>query len=175
MYCGEEVVVVLDVGRKSLDKWLEIVIKEGGNSFSGRANIGNDGSAGITRFMDSGKLVKFKDSGIVMTECRDSGTRQPFMGSMHFLVGANLIKEGLRGIILEGTVKCRIGKLSEGFALVVRVIHDYRGGSLVNRPDNNSWMRTKIGDSSSFCSREVVMRLERVSEARVSNLCGKEG
>jgi len=52
MYCGEKVVGVLDVGRKSLDKRLEIVANEGGDSFNERVNTRNDGSAGITRFMD---------------------------------------------------------------------------------------------------------------------------
>jgi len=55
MDCGEEVVGILDVRKESLDKRLEMVVKEGGDSFSGRANTGNYGSAGITRFMDFGK------------------------------------------------------------------------------------------------------------------------
>jgi len=71
------------------------------------------------------------------------------MGSMRLKVGGDPINEGLGGIFLEGTVKGRIGKLFEGFGLVV---HDYRGGSLVSRADNDGWIRTKIGDSSSFCS-----------------------
>jgi len=55
MYCRKEVGGILDVGSESLDKRLEMVVKEGRDSFSGRANIGNDGSVGITRFMDFGK------------------------------------------------------------------------------------------------------------------------
>jgi len=54
MYCGEEVVGILDVGRKSLDKRLEMVVKEGGDSLSGRANTENYRCAGIIRFMDFG-------------------------------------------------------------------------------------------------------------------------
>jgi len=60
-------------------------------------------------------------------------------------------------MFFEGTVKGRMGKLFEGFGLVVRVVHDYRGCSLVSRADNDSRIRTKIGNSSSFCSGEVVM------------------
>jgi len=54
VYCGTKVVGILDVGEESLDKRLEMVVKEGGDFFSGRTNTGNDGSAGITRFMDFG-------------------------------------------------------------------------------------------------------------------------
>jgi len=53
MYCGEEVVCILDVG--TVDKRLVMVVKEGGDSLSGRASTGSDGSADITRFMDFGK------------------------------------------------------------------------------------------------------------------------
>jgi len=66
-------------------------------------------------------------------------------------------KEGLGGIFLEGTLKGRIVKLFEGFGLVVRIIHNYRGGSLVSQADNGGRIRTKIGGSSSLCSGEVVM------------------
>jgi len=55
MYCGEDVVGILDVESKGLDKRLEMVVKEGGDAFRGRTNSGNDGSAVITRFMDFGK------------------------------------------------------------------------------------------------------------------------
>ena len=79
------------------------------------------------------------------------------MGSMRLEVGADFIKEGLGGILLKGAVKGRIGKLFEGFGLVVRIIHDYRGGSLVSGADNDGRIRTKIGDSFSFYSGEVVM------------------
>jgi len=41
IYCGEEVVGVLAVGRESPDKRLEMVVEEGVDSFSGRANTGN--------------------------------------------------------------------------------------------------------------------------------------
>jgi len=44
---------------------------------------------------------------------------------MRLEVGVDLIKEGLVVVIFEG-VEGRIGKLFEGFGLVVRVIHDYR-------------------------------------------------
>jgi len=59
--------------------------------------------------------------------------------------------------------------------LVVRVIHYYYGGFLVSCADYDGRIRSKIGDNSSFCSGEVVMRLERVSEAKVINLFGEEG
>jgi len=55
MYCGEKVVGVVDVGRENLGKGFEMAVKEGGGSFDGGANTGNDGSAGITRYMDFGK------------------------------------------------------------------------------------------------------------------------
>jgi len=48
---------------------------------------------------------------------------------MSLEVGADYIKKGLGGIILEETVKGWIEKLFEGFGLVVRVIYDYHGGS----------------------------------------------
>jgi len=55
MYCGEEVVDVVDVGREKLGKRFEMAVKEGGGSFDGGYNTGNDRSALITRYMDFGK------------------------------------------------------------------------------------------------------------------------
>jgi len=52
MYCGKEVVVILDVGRESLGKRFEVVVKEGGDSFDRGASAENDGSSGITRYMN---------------------------------------------------------------------------------------------------------------------------
>jgi len=59
------------------------------------------------------------------------------MGFMRLEIGAAHFLEGLSGIFVELTVKGRIGKLFECFGLVVRVIRDYRGGSLVSRADQN--------------------------------------
>jgi len=53
--CAEELVGIHDVGRESLDKRLDLEVKEGGDSFSVRANTGNYGSSRTTRFMDFGK------------------------------------------------------------------------------------------------------------------------
>jgi len=91
------------------------------------------------------KFVKFRCSGIVRTECSNSGTRQPHIGSMRLKVGAGFIKEGLGKISLEQTVKAMIAMLFEGFGLVVRVIHDYCCGSLISLAYyNGSERRWKI-------------------------------
>jgi len=47
--------------------------------------------------MDFGKQVKFRGSGFVRTECRDSGTRQPLVGSMRLEVGTDWVGCFLRG------------------------------------------------------------------------------
>jgi len=90
-------------------------------------------------------------------DCQDRVETVERDRSTRLEVGADPIKEGLGGIFLEGTVKARIGTLFEDFRLVVRVIHDYRGSCRVIRADNDVRIRTKIGDSCSFCSGEVVM------------------
>jgi len=68
-----KMVGILDIGRAG--QRLEMVVTEGGDSFSGRSNTGNDGSAGITRFMDFGKQIQFRGSGFVRTE--DSSSYGP--------------------------------------------------------------------------------------------------
>jgi len=47
MYFGEEMVGVLDVEKESLDKRLEMVVKEGGDSFSGEPILETMGRVGL--------------------------------------------------------------------------------------------------------------------------------
>jgi len=84
MYCGEKVVGILDVGRESLDKRLEILSVE-------EPILETIGLPGVQVY-GFWEVVKFRGSGILWTEWNSGQWNATTPHRVYALGGADLIK-----------------------------------------------------------------------------------